>query len=491
MACKRYDFVEILEECNKKHKTTFKLSEKISKATIIHSPSDEFFQVSYKCIGDSNITSPCKKDISDFVYYNVSTLSALIGSIKDIIWCKEEGSLNLKIEVWPPSKIRYAYLEANYFSVIGNLGQSCMRKKEMQKALNFYVKNKTKIVVVVDNANKIHARALLWDNVRSVRLKKPFTYLDRVYTRSDTLLSLFYDLATANGWKRYPSTTVNVMNTNYYKRGIDATGMCYLPYNDTFRYLHLKKNLLTSSTTPSMVKHLKCSGSCEILNVHNNSAYYPHLDPNRTREAISGNYISKKDAIFVKRYDAYVSKKNITDMNGAYYSILDDKIVKTEIDGYILKEDSVAEVLTNKTISKNNAVQSTRYEGYIHKSNIIHIWDEIYHKSDNNVTCFDNKWYHISQCFVQDGSLIPKGLTLIVYNLEQDKITEKLEYKKHYLCCSDSAIKKLYVEISTGEFILNTSKNKQHLKKFSNKWYIKQDFKFPDKNQLLLFGDKI
>ena len=149
---------------------------------------------------------------------------------------KEEDSLSLKIVILPPNKIRYAYLESNYFAPnVGNLGASCMRHKEMQKALNFYVKNNIRIVVVIDDNNKIHARALLWDNVRSTKLKNPFTYLDRIYARSDELLSLFYDLATANKWKRYPSTSVNDADKNYYRKDIDAVGMCHLPFNDTFR----------------------------------------------------------------------------------------------------------------------------------------------------------------------------------------------------------------------------------------------------------------
>jgi len=69
-----------------------------------------------------------------------------------------------------------------------------MRGKDMQKSLNFYVKNKVKIVVVIDGNNKVHARALLWDNVKTIRSKDVFTYLDRVYANSELNVSLFYEL---------------------------------------------------------------------------------------------------------------------------------------------------------------------------------------------------------------------------------------------------------------------------------------------------------
>ena len=403
----------------------------------------------------------------------------------------KEDSLNLKIVILPSNRIRYAYLQDNYFAQgVGNLGASCMRHKEMQKALNFYVKNNVRIVVVIDDYKKIHARALLWDNVRSMRLKNPFTYLDRIYARSDELLSLFHDLAATNKWKRYPNTSVNNMDKNYYKEDIDAIGMCHLPYNDTFRYLHLEKHLLTSGMGSARVELLNIQCCSVTLNVHNNRAYYPQLDPDKVREAISGNYISKKDAIKVKRYDGYVLKINIANIDGAYYSILDNLIVKAADDKYILKENVIIEVLTNNIIDKSKAIKSPKYKGYIHKSNVICIKDEIYHKLDNNVVCFDGKWYHISQCFInydqkevntvtRKGDLIPKEHTIIAYDLIYNPMSDDIKYQEVYLTKMSGLIK-----LNTGEFIVSTSNNRKYLKKFNNKYYIKQDFEAPNKNQL-------
>ena len=436
---------------------------------------------------------------------------------------KEEDSLNLKIVILPSNKIRYAYLESNYFALgVGNLGVSCMRYKEMQKALNFYVKNNVRIVVVTDDNRKIHARALLWDNVRSTKLKNPFTYLDRIYARSDELLYLFHDLATTNKWKRYPTTSVSNADKNYYRKDIDAIGMCHLPYNDTFRYLHLEKNLLTSGIGFTMVGLLNLSGSPVTLSVHNNRAYYPQLDLDRVREGISGNYISKKDAIKVKRYDGYVLKTNIADIDGAYYSVLDSLVIKAADDKYILKENSVTEVLTNNIIDKSKAIESPKYKGYMHKSNIVCIKDEIYHKQDADIVCFKNKWYHISQCFInydrkeinkeiakyqtilhnslpetwpfwayvsviatREGDLIPKECAIIVYDLIYNPALDELLYQERYFIGSAGLIK-----LNTGEFIVDTPNNRKYLKKFNNKYYIKQDFKLPNKNQLRFdFGD--
>ena len=433
--------------------------------------------------------------------------------------------MSLKIVNLPSNKIRYAYLQDNYFAPnAGNLGKSCMRLKEMQKALNFYVKNNVRIVVVIDDNRKIHARALLWDNVKSTRLKNPFTYLDRIYARSDELLSVFHDLATTNKWKRYPNTSVNNMDSSYYKKDIDAVGMCHLPYNDTFRYLYLKKNLLTSGMGSTIMNLFNISDSPVKLSVHDNRAYYPQLDPNRVREAISGNYISKKDAIKVKRYDGYVLKINIANIDGAYYSIFDNLVVRIADDKYILKENSVTEVLTNNVIDKSKAIQSPKYKGYIHKSNVVCIKDEIYHKLDKSVICFNGKWYHISQCFInynrkeinkelaeglfyspkdilpywvrsaawdtnnsgegitREGKPIPKECAIIAYDLIYSPVSDKIEYQEKYFTKRSGLIK-----LITGEFIVDTSNNRKYLKKFNNKYYIKQNFRLSDKKQLTLF----
>lgn len=495
MPNKKYAFIKLLKEYNKKHGCHHILSSNISKATVLHSIPASEFAVTYTYDGSKRHHS-----LTDFVYYYV-TPSLDVSSIISFILDKEEFTLNLRIEILPSNKIRYAYLTTNYYAPnVGNLGRSCMRSREMQKALNFYVKNKTRIVVVVDDNNKIHARALLWDDVRSTKLKNPFTYLDRVYARSDIFLCLFHDLATTNNWKQYLSTSVDKMNKNYYKEGIDTIGMCHLPYNDTFRYLFLEKKLLTSSASLSMIEYLNRPGSYITLSVHDNHAYYPQLDSDRVREALNDKYISKKDAVFIKRYDGYVLKKNIANINNAYYSVFDDKVVRTKMDGYILKKNSVVEVLTNEKIDKSKATQSIRYKGYIHKSNAVcikNVWpnndDEIYHKQDADIICFDNKWYHVSQCFInynrknwipcatveREGDLIPKERATIVYDLVYNLVTDGIEYQKVYI-----TDRKNLIQLVTGELIINSSKNREHLKKFNNKWYIKREFKLWDKKQL-------
>lgn len=503
---KKYSFAALLKEFNEIHITTYALT-LVSNCVLVRNCKNGAFHVLFNEIG--RITRD-KLTLGTFTRSYVSFVFP-VSKFKDMILEKEQDKPTTKIKVWPSNKIRYAYLESNYASQKGNLGKSCMRLKEMQKALNFYVKNNVKIVVVIDDKNKIHARALLWDNVKSTKLKKPFIYLDRVYARSDTLLSLFYDLASTNKWKRYPSTTVNDMDDSYYKEGIDAIGMCYIPYNDTFRFLYLKDNLLTSSAGIISVKN---SDSYVTLNVHDNSAYYPQLDPNRVREALTNKYVSKKDCTRIKRYNGYVLKKNIVSVDGDYYSKHDNKIMESKLDGFMLAENSVNEFITNEVIDKTKAIKSVKYGGYIHKSNIVNIKGVLYHAKDTDIVYYEGTWYHVSQCFInydrkkaneelaaisylepspryvlretvtRKGSLVPKECAIIAYNLIYSPISDSIEYQEVYRRYKDGLIR-----LITGELIINSSENREHLKKFNNKWYIKKDFKLHNKKQLTLFGD--
>ena len=514
MPDKKYDFIKLLKEYNKKYKCSHKLTPEISEATVSYHASNGDFNVTY-----TYEDRPCKYSLYDFVYYNVAKcLNA--SSLESFILGKEEPTLNLRMEILPPNKIRYAYLHSNYFAPgVGNLGKSCMRSKENQRALNFYVKNNVQIVVFTDDTHKIHARALLWDDVKSIRLKKAFTYLDRVYSKSEHFVSQFYDLAEKNGWKYYDTTSLGYANSCYYIDNINIVDMCHFPYADTFRYLFYKDNFVASGTSSTIMSKVKYRDCVIHLTHTNDGGYFPTLDPNRVREALSGNYISKKDAVFLKRYNGHVLKKNIADINGDYYSIRDSIVTSTKLDGYILKENSVEEVITQEKIDKITAIHSKKYDGFIHGSNAVHIQDEIYHKQDANIVCFDNKWYHISQCFinydrkkrntallkqkfhfwiedeiftaypdafvVRKNGLIPKEHTIIAYDLVYNPVLDDIEHQVVY--CTDT--RKL-IKLNTGELIVDSSNNRKYLKKFNNKYYIKQEFKLQDKKQLSLFGDK-
>lgn len=507
MPDKKYKFADILKEYNKKYKTNLELKHYIIKAIITYFCKDGTFDVEFT---QANMKVPHEQSLENFIYYHVyPNNSNSFNNIKALILQKQETMLDIKIKILPPSQIRYAYLQANYYSGAGVLGKSCMRYKENQKALNFYVKNNVRIVVAIDSNHKIHARALLWNNVKSIKRKTSFTYLDRIYIKSEHILPQFHKLAKKHKWKCYNQND----RSYYYKDNIDVTDICHFPYTDTFRKLYYKDGVITSDCKPSKLKH---SDDYISLTRTDNGGYFQNLDPNSIKEALSNIWVSKKDAVKVKRYNGWVLKKNIVDIKGDYYSTLDKSIIKSPLDGYIFKENLVNEVITDAAIDKTQAIESVKYKGYIHKFSVVNIKDEIYHKKDENVICFNKKWYHISDCFrsydrknrnielsskqfhfwIPDevfvpspkntvkykDNLIPKNHAIIAYNLNYSPVLDDIEYQEVY--CTDKIGFEGLIKLSTGEFIVDSSENRQHLKKFNNKWYIKKDFKPPNKNQL-------
>ncbi len=513
MPNKEYDFRKVLAKYDKCVETTHHISPTITKPIITHGESDSFY-ITYT---ETGYNSSCKKTLYDFLYYYVRPYNDYLWErIIEMIQTKEETKLTPELKILPSNKIRYAYLHTNYYSGAGNLGSSCMRHKENQKSLNFYVKNNAQIVVVIDNNGKIHARALLWENVKSTEYKDTFTYLDRVYARSDKLTKQFYDLAKKNKWEYYTSTSAGQGRGSYYIDNINLKGVCHLPYTDTFRYLYYKDNLIGASTSTAITKRVKNKDFLVTLTNTAEGGYVPELDPDRVKEAITHIYISKKDAIRVKRYNGYVLKRNIVDINGDYYSKCDKAIIESKVDGFILKEKSVDEVFSNEPIDKTKAVYSEKHKGYIHKTNVVYIKDELYHIKDTDIIFFDGKWYHVSQCYVnydreevnkelvkqqtvllnslpetwsfwaytsatvtKKGDLIPKELATIAYDLIYFPALNKLLYQERYVIKNKDLIK-----LITGEFIMPSDNNRKYLKRFNGKWYIRQEFEAPNKNQL-------
>jgi len=78
--------------------------------------------------------------------------------------------------------------------------------------------------------------------------------------------------------------------------------------------------------------------------------------------------------------------------------------------------------------------------------------------------------------------LIPKKYAIIVYNLIYNTSSNKLIYQEVY-CTNRSGT----IQLVSGELVIDSFNNRKHLKKFNNKYYIRENFKLSDKKQLLLF----
>ena len=515
----KYDFQKILSKYNADKNTNYVIVQtNISDVNIVLSPSEILaIEFLHKDFPKTKVSS-----IKDFLYYHVRDsitdrqLSAI--DFENFIVKTLDIKSKFSIEIWPPLKIRYAYYYKNYSSEFGTLGKSCMRTKEMQKSLNFYVQNNVKIVVVIDNVGKVHARALLWEGVRKLRNKSTYTYLDRIYYNSSLAYSMLLEFGEVNKWEIYPSISAGEAHSYWYITDVNLDDVCHLPYTDTFKKLYYKDKIITAGCAPSQIKH--CS-PCLTLSTTANYGYFPELDQNSVQEVFTGNYISKKDATYIKRYEGHVLNKNIADINGNYYSVNDPNIIQSHFGEYLLKENMASEAITGNILDKTTAIYSDYYKGHVHKTNAVEIKGILYHSQDKNIVRWGGEWYHISECFdnydrknrnkdiekqvctpggnpvyfhhpscyvpyelvTAKNELIPKKHAVIAYDLIYNPILDNIEYQEVY--CKQGS--HTFIELVTGELILSTPSNKVHLKKFNNKYYIKHKFSLHSKNQMKLF----
>lgn len=106
------------------------------------------------------------------------------------------GNTNLNVEVIEGKEVKNVFTkELNASS--GSLGQSCMLGKP-KKYFKVYEDN-AKVAVIKDDSGIIVARAVVW-NLYSEKLKKRVTFMDRIYTKDDSMTPLMINWAMKQGW---------------------------------------------------------------------------------------------------------------------------------------------------------------------------------------------------------------------------------------------------------------------------------------------------
>lgn len=450
--------------------------------------------------------SPITTPLPDFLYQYSSLGNKCIERIE--VAANKYFNINQdeEIQIWPANKIRYAYLEANYYQKAGILSSSCMRGKDNQKALNFYVINNVKICVIVTKNNKIKARALLWENVNVVGKKKIYTYLDRVYYSKEMYKSFYKKFAKNNNFLQYPKD-------NLYIKNINLKNILYLPYTDTFKNLYYKDNIIFSDC--SLASLLRPEGEYIKLCSVNNFGYAPQLDKNKILEVFSKKYYTIKDCIYVKKYTGYVHKNSTININNTFYSKFDTKNIYTlSENNYCLKKDVVKEYITNKNIDKTKAKFVKKYNSYIYKDNVVYVNKLPYSKKDELVTIYKNKYYLISQCYDSkvQKTYIPKDKVIRVYklgfikkennqpiniedfpaeiyglrnweiinNIQQENKTP--EFIGPYYVDDSCPV----ITLNTGECIIVEGLKKEYIIRRNKKYYLRHLYKFNNSQQLKL-----
>jgi len=225
-------------------------------------------------------------------------------------WDKR-NSTNRKIEIVNGDKILYWYNQDHYYG-----------SGEKNKYMKIYESNPNKIsMVILNEDNKLIARALLWKLDQSTNGKK--IYLDRVYYKNDSDYRYVHDWVFENIAKG----DENIFASHSKIGGGEM--MCKLenvkfdeyPYADTFNCLYKR------------LEGGKITGDGMVSNV-NKSSEYPNFviselldtagreDIKTHRYSVSLDvYIKRDDAVFIESLDSYIYKKDAKYSNytGSYY----------------------------------------------------------------------------------------------------------------------------------------------------------------------------
>ncbi len=134
-------------------------------------------------------------------------------------------------------KIRYWYNENHYaFEDKGTLGNSCMRYSDYDYKFDIYAynPNKCKLIILLNDKNKLLARALLWNTDKG-------PYMDRVYFSNDYEENLYKRYAREKGYKTYYENNEDMIVKEV---RVSSKECSDLPYMDTFKYVY--RNFISS-----------------------------------------------------------------------------------------------------------------------------------------------------------------------------------------------------------------------------------------------------
>lgn len=179
------------------------------------------------------------KDVEEFVNHFKATKS----------------NSKLKFELVDGDDIAKYYASSRYYSSSGSLGGSCM-SEDPKKTFKIYTENKSKVklLVLLDDDNKVHGRAIVWKLKDSPCEAKYF--MDRVYTNRDSDVIKFKMYADEKGWmlkKKMNSYLEDNIHFTY--KGNDVFGeatvkldgeFSYYPFVDTMCFLDEKKKILSN-----------------------------------------------------------------------------------------------------------------------------------------------------------------------------------------------------------------------------------------------------
>lgn len=193
-----------------------------------------------------------KNIFNDFLISN-SDIEHFVNLYKSYFSSNEENLFVVEGE-----NIKKFYLEENYNNenLNGTLWKSCMRYHNKNNYMNLYSSNidSVKMLVLLDNNQKIKGRALLWQNCLD-KDNSQYKVMDRIYTVYEHDVNLFKKWAIHNGYiHKYEqsSKSENLFLINGKVKKINLTikiknhTFKNYPYMDSFKW-YSKEGFLSNS----------------------------------------------------------------------------------------------------------------------------------------------------------------------------------------------------------------------------------------------------
>lgn len=222
----------------------------------------------------------------------------------------------------------------------GTLGRSCMNDRP-RSYFELYTKNSNvKLAVLLDDYNKLVARALLWNTDKG-------WFMDRVYYSSDSYKFSFIDWAIEN---KYLIDTEQIYTINLENSEFDE-----YPYLDTHRYLCINKKVISNTDifeqTDQVIRLVDTDGRFDVIRNHK-------LPLRRIYSLNIFNYISylgdfiNLSINFHKWYDDYIEDEvsNYSDAN----EFID------EYDSFILHNFENINFI-DQDLTKDNIIDKIKY----------------------------------------------------------------------------------------------------------------------------------
>lgn len=323
--------------------------------------------------------------------------------------------------------IKKWYLESNYLSIKGSLGNSCMRYSSCQDFFKIYTENKEVVSLLImkdkTNKNKITGRALIWS------LNNGEKYMDRIYTIKDHDENRFIKYSLENGLiyktsgviKKGVSRYTDDLYVNVKKMDYDK-----FPYMDTFICFNYLKSYLTNDDTwpeNGVYKLQETDGSYQSDNVV--FCRWSH------------SYVEKKESIYFKDKNDWVHKDDcpfVKSENKYYHpDDVDVKVFWSYIDGEYLSNDECHQSATlGCVIKKKESIKAIINEdGEI----------DYFPKDDKYYSEYKGKRYYISILLLDSDTrtYIPWFEEVTVFKTEKgyltkeaaDKIDVKIDKNDH------------------------------------------------------------